>query len=61
MKHKQTCQNGTKIYKSRAELKANFLLHWTIGVLGFDSLRGLGFFFFTTTPGPALGPIQLPI
>jgi hypothetical protein len=32
-----------------------------IGVLGFDSWRGLGFFLFTTASRPALGPIQPPI
>jgi hypothetical protein len=34
---------------------------WTIGVLGFDSRRGLGIFIFTTASRPALGPTQLPI
>jgi hypothetical protein len=34
---------------------------WTIGVLGFDSRRGLGIFFFTTASRPALGPPQPPI
>jgi hypothetical protein len=34
---------------------------WTIEVLGFDSLRGLGIFLFTTTSRTALGPTQLPI
>jgi hypothetical protein len=31
--------------------------HW-IGVLGFDSRRGLGIFLFTTASGTALGPTQ---
>jgi hypothetical protein len=29
---------------------------WTIGVLGFDSRRGLGIFLFTTASRMALGP-----
>jgi hypothetical protein len=34
---------------------------WTIGVLGFDSWRGLGIFLFGTASITALGPTQLPI
>jgi hypothetical protein len=34
---------------------------WTIGVLEFDSRRGLGIFLFTTVSRPALGPTQPPI
>jgi hypothetical protein len=34
---------------------------WTIGVLGFDSRRGLGIFLFTTASRPALGLTQPPI
>jgi hypothetical protein len=34
---------------------------WTIGVLGFDSRRGLGIFLFITASRTALGPTQLPI
>jgi hypothetical protein len=34
---------------------------WTIGVLGFDSWRGLGIFLFTTASRTALGPTQPPI
>jgi hypothetical protein len=34
---------------------------WTIGVLGFDSRRGLGIFLFTTVSRPALGPTLPPI
>jgi hypothetical protein len=33
----------------------------TIGVLGFDSRRGLGIFLFTTASRTALGPTQPPI
>jgi hypothetical protein len=33
---------------------------WTIGVLGFDSRRGLGIFLFTTASRTALGPTQPP-
>jgi hypothetical protein len=44
--------------------QVNRLLHargWTIGVLGFDSRRGLGIFLFTTASRTALGPTQPPI
>jgi hypothetical protein len=34
---------------------------WTIGVLGFDSRRGLGVLLFTTASRTALGPTQPPI
>jgi hypothetical protein len=34
---------------------------WTIGVLGFDSQRGLGIFIFTTASRTALGTTQPPI
>jgi hypothetical protein len=34
---------------------------WTIGVLGFDSRRGLGIFLFTTVSRTVLGPTQPPI
>jgi hypothetical protein len=34
---------------------------WMIGVLGFDSRRGLGIFLFTTASRPALGSTQPPI
>jgi hypothetical protein len=34
---------------------------WTIGVLGFDSRRGLGIFIFTTVSRTALKPTQPPI
>jgi hypothetical protein len=34
---------------------------WMIGVLGFDSRRGLGIFLFTTASRTALEPTQPPI
>jgi hypothetical protein len=34
---------------------------WKIGVLGFDSRRGMGIFLFTTVSKTALGPTQPPI
>jgi hypothetical protein len=34
---------------------------WAIGVLGFDSRRGLGIFLFTNASRTALGPTQPPI
>jgi hypothetical protein len=41
----------------------NYLLGigWTIGVLEFDSRRGLGIFFFTAPSRTALGPTRSPI
>jgi hypothetical protein len=36
-------------------------LGWTVGILGFDSRRGLGTFLFTTASRTALGPTQPPI
>jgi hypothetical protein len=36
-------------------------MDWMIGVLGFDSLQGLGMFFFTIMFRTALGPTQSPI
>jgi hypothetical protein len=36
-------------------------MDWTIGVLGFDSRRGLGIFLFTTASRTALGPTQPPV
>jgi hypothetical protein len=34
---------------------------WTIGILDFDSQRGLGIFHFTIASRTALEPSQLPI
>jgi hypothetical protein len=34
---------------------------WTVGVLGFDSRRGLRIFLYTTTSRTALGPTHPPI
>jgi hypothetical protein len=34
---------------------------WIVGVLGFDSRRGLGIFLFITVFRKALGPTQPPI
>jgi hypothetical protein len=36
-------------------------MRWAIGVLEFDSRRGLEFFLFTTASRTALGPTQPPI
>jgi hypothetical protein len=36
-------------------------MDWTIGVLGFDSQRGLGIFLFITASRTALGLTQPPI
>jgi hypothetical protein len=43
------------------ELRKEEATGWTIGVLGFDSRRGLGIFLFTTAARTALGPTQSPI
>jgi hypothetical protein len=40
---------------------SELILGWTIGVLGFDSRRGLGIFLFTTMSRTALRPTQPPI
>jgi hypothetical protein len=44
-----------------AQLVWRWATGWTIGVLGFDSRRGLGIFLFTTASRTALGPTQPPI
>jgi hypothetical protein len=44
-----------------AQLVYRWATGWTIGVLGFDSRRGLGFFLFSTASRTALGPTQPPI
>jgi hypothetical protein len=36
-------------------------MDWMIGVLGFNSLQGLGIFIFTTMSIMVLGPTQTPI
>jgi hypothetical protein len=35
-------------------VRVRWAMGWTIGVLGFDSRRGLGIFFFTTASRPAV-------
>jgi hypothetical protein len=44
-----------------SRLMMMMMMIWTIGVLGFDSRRGLGIFLFTTTSRMALGRTQPPI
>jgi hypothetical protein len=44
-----------------AQLVKRWAMGWTIGVLVFDSRRGLGIFLFTTASRTALGPTQPPI
>jgi hypothetical protein len=41
--------------------KQRWATGWTIGVIGFDSRRGLGIFLFTTASRTALEPTQTPI
>jgi hypothetical protein len=54
-----TCMH-TYIHKHIAQSVQRWAMDWTIGVLGFDSRRGLGFFLFTTASRTALGPTQPP-
>jgi hypothetical protein len=50
------------MYKSRDSSVGIALGYgWTIGVLGFDSRRGLGIVLFTTASRMALEPTQPPI
>jgi hypothetical protein len=49
------------IYKTERTIFSSFSTGWTIGVLGFDSRRGLGIFLLTTASRTALGPTQPPI
>jgi hypothetical protein len=44
----------------RAQSVQRWATGWTIGVLWFDSRRGLGIFLFTTASRTALGPTQPP-
>jgi hypothetical protein len=44
-----------------AQSLQHWAMGWTIGVLGFDSRRGLGIILFTTASRTALGFTQLPI
>jgi hypothetical protein len=52
---------SNNFFPKRKEQIAVCIYNWTIGVLGFDSRRGLGIFLFTTASRPALGPTQPPI
>jgi hypothetical protein len=47
--------------KNLGYIKEFWATDWTIGVLGFDSRRGLGIFLFTTASRTALGHTQPPI
>jgi hypothetical protein len=51
----------TAIGKLKSYKKPGWATGWTIGILGFDSRRGLGSFLFTTASRTALGPTQPPI
>jgi hypothetical protein len=44
-----------------AQSVQRWAMGWMIGVLGFNSWRGLGIFLFTTASGTTLGPTQPPI
>jgi hypothetical protein len=58
--HTCTCHMSSFMKISQALQKAGST-GWTIGVLGFDSRRGLGILLFTTAHRTALGPTQPPI
>jgi hypothetical protein len=47
-------------HKSRDSSVQRWATGWEIGVLGFDSWRGLGIFLFTTVSRTALGSTQPP-
>jgi hypothetical protein len=49
-----------KVY-STYQSRDSSVTGWKIGVLGFDSRRGLGMFLFTTASRTALEPTQPPI
>jgi hypothetical protein len=53
--------NTCILRQSRAVIAQRLATGWMIGVLGFDSRRGLGIFLFTTASRTALGPTQPPI
>jgi hypothetical protein len=60
---KETTMKGRKGQTTKEKRNKHWLwaTGWTIWVLGFDSLRGLGIFLFTTASRTALGPTQPPI
>jgi hypothetical protein len=47
-------------YNKKAVIAQRWATGWKVGVLGFDSHRGLGIFLFTTASRPAVGPTQPP-
>jgi hypothetical protein len=55
-----TC-NKAPIRAVIAQSVWRWITGWTIGILGFDSRRGLRIFLFTTVSRTALGPTQPPI
>jgi hypothetical protein len=60
--HTRLLTYSPSIYKSRdSSVGIAWAKGWTIGVLGFDSRRGLGIFLFTTASRTALGPTRSPI
>jgi hypothetical protein len=48
-------------YGKTAQAVQRWTTGWTIGILGFDSRRGLGIFLSTAASRMALGPTQSPI
>jgi hypothetical protein len=57
--HTPPCR-GAQLKKAQGQLYLyqRWATGWTIGVLGFDSRRGLGIFLFTTASRTALEPTQ---
>jgi hypothetical protein len=54
-------QNEIMVRAVIAQSVQRWATGWTVGVLGFDSWRGLGIFLFITASRTALGPTQPPI
>jgi hypothetical protein len=54
-------QYGILLRAAIAQSVYRWAMDWTIGVLGFNSWRGLGIFLFTAASRMALGPTQSPI
>jgi hypothetical protein len=60
LEREQQMVQFSALFKSR-DSSVSIALGWTIGVLWFDSRRGLRIFLFTTASRTALGPTQPPI
>jgi hypothetical protein len=56
-----SCKTNQQTRAVMAQSVQRWATGWKIGVLGFDSRRGLGIFLFTTASRTVLGPTQPPI